>query len=63
MPLINITNVKKEAIENSKRYKMGKFTMVSKEFLDEVEEDLRVIIYKKVLNHPSKGKTLRGIRG
>jgi len=36
---------------------------VSKEFLDEVEEDLRVIIYKKVLNHPSKGKTLRGIRG
>ena len=34
MHLINITNVKKEAIETSKRFKGGKFTMVSKEFLN-----------------------------
>ena len=63
MHLINITNVKKEAIETSKRLKGGKYTMVSKEFLNEVEEDVRLLVYKKVMAHPSKGKTLRALRG
>ena len=63
MHLINISNVKKEAIETSNRFKSGKFTQVSKEFLNEVEEDVRMLVYRKVMAHPSKGKTLRALRG
>jgi hypothetical protein len=61
--LLNVKAVKEEALENSKRFKGGKFTQVSKHFIEEVEEDVRMLIYRKVMSHPSKGKTIMGIRG
>ena len=57
--LINRTNCKKYSLEISERFKGGKFTRVSAQFLDDVEETVRVTIYKKVMNHPSLGRTLK----
>jgi hypothetical protein len=62
MGLLNIKQCSQEALEISIRYKGGKFTRVGKSFKDELEEDIRVMIYRRVMRHPSKGKTLMGER-
>lgn len=56
MSLINRAAVKKFALETQRAHK---FERVSKEFLDVVEAELRVAVRRRVLTHPSKGKTLK----
>ena len=57
--LINRRQCKTYALEISDRYKGGKFTRVSQQFLDDIEEDVRVMVYKRVMSHPSVGRTLK----
>lgn len=57
--LISKASVKRYALDISERYKKGKFTIVSEAFLNEVEEHVRVYVFRKVQRHPFKGKTLK----
>jgi hypothetical protein len=58
-PLINRSAVKKIALEYSATNKNGKFTRVSKDFLERINAKLRVMIESEVQSHPSIGKTLQ----
>lgn len=58
MSLLNISAVQKEALATAKRYKKG-ITQVSKDWRDELEQDVRSLIFRKVMAH-SGGKTLKG---
>lgn len=60
MALINISNVKRRALDYSHRMRAGKFTRVSKDFLEEIDRLVDRTIQTKVHSHPSKGKTLMG---
>ena len=60
MPLLNLTNTKRKALHYSQTMRSGKFTRVSKEFLDELERMVGRAIQNKVHMHSSKGKTLMG---
>lgn len=60
MRLLNLTNTKRRALYYSQTMRSGKFTRVSKEFLDELDRMVDRAIHSKVHMHPSKGKTLMG---
>ena len=47
-----------EALETAKRYK-GEVTQVSQSWKDQLEQDVRVLIFRRVMAHKS-GKTLKG---
>lgn len=57
--IINRSAVKKLALQLSRDTRAGKFTRVSKEFLDKVNVRLESIIRTEVQSHPSIGKTLK----
>jgi len=62
MNLINRTNVKKLALEYSTKHRSGKFTRVSKSFLDAVEYKVLGIVMDSVRFHPTVGKTIDQVR-
>lgn len=57
--LVNRAALKEYSLDISARYKKGKFTIVSAAFMDEVEEHMRMYVYRKVTRHPFIGKTLK----
>ena len=57
--LINVTEVKRLALAVSQQQRNGKFTRVSKQFLDRIESKVSVAIAYEVGTHPSIGKTLK----
>tara|TARA_R100000808_G_scaffold24260_1_gene55416 strand:+ start:1696 stop:1878 length:183 start_codon:yes stop_codon:yes gene_type:complete len=57
--IISRTNVKKLALEVSAQHRAGKFTRVSKDFLDRIEAITKRAIVSEVRRHPSVGKTLK----
>lgn len=57
--LINQKAVKQYALDASKKYRNGKFTRVSKEFLIYIESQLKVKIGLHVQSLPSVGKTIK----
>jgi hypothetical protein len=58
-PLLNRMAVKKMALQLSQDHRAGKFTRVSKEFLERINFKLDAIIRSEVQSHPSVGKTLQ----
>jgi hypothetical protein len=58
-PLLNRSSVKKLALEFSQKNRAGKFTRVSKDFLERVNRKLAELIASEVQAHPSVGKTLQ----
>jgi len=58
--LLNRACSKRFLLECSARFKRGKFTRVSESFLDEIEGEVRTLMLKKVMSHPSIGVTLKG---
>ena len=57
MSLLNQAAVTKEAMETAKRYRKD-VTQVSQEWKNELEQDVRMMIFRKVMAH-KKGKTLK----
>jgi|TARA_Y100000310_G_scaffold80581_1_gene77256 hypothetical protein len=57
MSLLNQAAVTKEAMETAKRYKKD-VTQVSQDWKNEIEQEVRVMIFRKVMAH-RKGKTLK----
>ncbi len=57
MSLLNQAAVTKEAMETAIRYKKD-VTQVSQEWKNEIEQEVRMMIFRKVMAH-KKGKTLR----
>ena len=53
------SKVRAYALEASREMRGGKFTRVSKEFLDRMESKLRAIVRDEVHRHPSVGRTLK----
>ena len=58
--LIVRSNCTKYTLEVAKRYRAHTFTRVGKDFLDDIESEVRSLIYRTVMSHPSKGKTIIG---
>jgi hypothetical protein len=58
--LINAAAVKQYALDASTSDRGGKFTRVSKTFLNDVEANVQRMVRRLVQAHPSKGKTLQG---
>jgi|7_EtaG_2_1085326.scaffolds.fasta_scaffold00144_32 hypothetical protein len=61
MSLLNMKSCVTEALNTAKRYKGG-VTQVSQSWKDELEQDVRVMIFRKVMAH-KKGKTLKPNQG
>jgi len=57
MSLLNQAAVTKEAMETAIRYKKD-VTQVSQEWKNEIEQEVRMMIFRKVMAH-RKGKTLK----
>jgi len=57
MSLLNQAAVQKEALETAKRYKKD-VTQVSQDWKNELEQDVRMMIFRKVMAH-EKGRTLK----
>ena len=57
MSLLNNAAVTKEVMQTANRYKKG-ISQISRDWKDELEQDVRVLIFRKVMAH-SKGKTLK----
>ena len=57
MSLLNQAAVTKEAMETAIRYKK-EVTQVSQDWKNELEQDVRMMIFRKVMAH-QKGKTLK----
>lgn len=57
--IISRANVKKLALEVSAQHRAGKFTRVSKDFLDRIEAITKQAIVSEVQRHPSVGITLK----
>lgn len=57
--LLNRAACKEYALEQSRNLRNGRFTRVSKEFLDDVEAHLRAAIAARVHKAPSLGVTLK----
>lgn len=56
--LITTAAVRKFALRVAEQKRPGRFTRVSQDFLDKIEQELVQIIHNKVHRHPSVGKTL-----
>lgn len=52
------SKVKAFALEISRTKRAGKFTRVSKDFLDRMEARFKADIHSEIHRHPSVGKTL-----
>jgi len=59
MNMIKRSAVRAFAMEVSQLARAGKFTRVSRDFLDVVDRRLAEIVESMVKSHPSKGKTLK----
>lgn len=59
MSLLNRKKTKDYALEVSAATRGGRFTRVSKGFLDRIEAKMRSIILHEVHAHPSTGVTLK----
>jgi len=57
--LLNRSAVKDYALSLSSTNRAGKFTRVSKKFLDRMEASFKVHVNDAVHRHPSVGKTLQ----
>lgn len=57
MSLLNNAAVTKEVMQTANRYKKG-ISQISRDWKDELEQDVRVLIFRKVMAH-QKGKTLK----
>lgn len=57
--LINRKAVKALALDISASKRAGKFERVGKSFLDGIEAEIRLLVSRRVMSHPSKGKTLK----
>lgn len=57
-PLLNRSNVKKAALDIAQKERAGKFTRVSKRFLERINDMTLNQIRAEVKRHPSLGKTL-----
>lgn len=53
------SKVRALALDHSKAMRGGKFTRVSKSFLDRIEAKCRAIVQAEVHAHPSVGRTLK----
>ena len=58
MSLINKAEVKRKTLEIAEAERAHKFTRVSKEFIEDIDAQVRNLIINKVKMAPSKGKTL-----
>jgi hypothetical protein len=58
--LINITHTKRIALDYSQKLRNGKFTRVSRAFLEDLDRTVKRELEHKIRTHPSKGKTLMG---
>lgn len=61
-PLINRTAVRELALAilaHERPHLAAKFTQVSSNFLDTVEEKLKAVIVREVMAAPTNGRTLR----
>lgn len=56
--LINRQAVELLALDFSQKMRRGKFTRVSKEFLDDIEAQVRTMVNHRVHRAPGVGKTL-----
>ena len=57
MSLLNQKAVAKEVLETAKRYR-PEVTQIAQSWKDELEQDVRTLIFRKVMAHES-GKTLK----
>lgn len=57
MSLLNNAAVTKEVMQTATRYKKG-ISQISRDWKDELEQDVRLLIFRKVMAH-EKGKTLK----
>jgi hypothetical protein len=57
MSLLNNAAVTKEVMQTATRYKKG-ISQISRDWKDELEQDVRLLIFRKVMAH-QKGKTLK----
>lgn len=57
MSLLNHAAVTKEVMQTATRYKKG-ISQISRDWKDELEQDVRLLIFRKVMAH-QKGKTLK----
>jgi len=57
LSLLNMSACVKEALDNSKRYKKG-ISRIGQDWKDELEQDVRVLIFRKVMAHKG-GKILK----
>jgi hypothetical protein len=58
--LINQARTKLLALAWSQKFRNGKFTRVSKAFLEDLDRTVKRELEHKIRTHPSKGKTLMG---
>jgi len=58
-PLLNRSAVKKLSLHVSETERAGKFTRVSKEFMERINARLNNVIREEIHRHPSVGKTLK----
>jgi hypothetical protein len=59
MALINKAALRRLALDLSKQHRRGKFTRVSKEFVDRIEARLILLVHDEVKRHPTLGVTLK----
>lgn len=57
MSLLNHAAVTKEVMQTANRYNKG-ISQISRDWKDELEQDVRLLIFRKVMAH-QKGKTLK----
>jgi hypothetical protein len=57
--VINRAEVKRNALRVSREFRAGKFTRVSAQFIDLVEDNTRRFIYSQIMAQPSMGKTIK----
>lgn len=58
--LLNKAAAREYALEQSRLQRNGRFTRVSKSFVDGLDAVLRTVIAERVRRHPGIGKTLKG---
>jgi hypothetical protein len=58
--LVNRKAVRQLSLDCSTKYRSGKFTRVSKSFLEKIDHAVRQAVEIEVKSHPSIGKTLMG---
>ena len=57
--LINSSKVRDLALAVARQERNGRFSRVGREFLEHINEQVRVIVVDRVKRHPSLGVTLK----